>query len=89
MTPSLTGSLATGATNFYFKIIHASPLSLPIESCLSSKYMQDALVPPCISQLEGLVQVAIEVEDRAHRSAVTSKSDRLLSSVSLPAYPRC
>ncbi|URE34305.1 exostosin family [Musa troglodytarum] len=33
----------------------------------------DAPVPPCISQLEGgLVQVAIEVEDRAQRSAITS-----------------
>ncbi|KAK9278563.1 hypothetical protein L1049_028135 [Liquidambar formosana] len=33
---------------------------------------QDAPVPPCISQLEGgLVQVAIEVEDRAQRSAIT------------------
>lgn len=30
-------------------------------------------MPPCISQLEGgLVQVAIEVEDRAQRSAITS-----------------
>lgn len=37
--------------------------------------LQDAPVPPCISQLEGgLVQVAIEVEDRAQRSAITSKS---------------
>lgn len=36
---------------------------------------QDAPVPPCISQLEGgLVQLAIEVEDRAHRSAITSNS---------------
>lgn len=35
---------------------------------------QDAPVPPCISQLEGgLVQVAIEVEDRAQRSAITSQ----------------
>lgn len=35
--------------------------------------LQDAPVPPCISQLEGgLVQVAIEVEDRAQRSAITS-----------------
>lgn len=34
---------------------------------------QDAPVPPCISHLEGgLVQLAIEVEDRAHRSAITS-----------------
>lgn len=33
---------------------------------------QDAPVPPCISQLEsGLVQIAVEVEDRAQRSAVT------------------
>lgn len=32
-------------------------------------------MPPCISQLEGgLVQVAIEVEDRAQRSAITSTS---------------
>lgn len=36
--------------------------------------VQDAPVPPCISQLDGgLVQVAIEVEDRAQRSAITSK----------------
>ncbi len=29
-------------------------------------------MPPCISQMEGgLVQVAIEVEDRAQRSAIT------------------
>ncbi|KAG2316793.1 hypothetical protein Bca52824_019915 [Brassica carinata] len=29
-------------------------------------------VPPCISQLDGgLVQVAIEMEDRAQRSAIT------------------
>ncbi|KAL0643129.1 hypothetical protein Bca4012_041419 [Brassica carinata] len=33
---------------------------------------QDAPVPPCISQLDGgLVQVAIEVEDRAQRSVIT------------------
>ncbi|GJP53712.1 hypothetical protein CLOM_g12862 [Closterium sp. NIES-68] len=32
---------------------------------------QDAPVPPCIQELDsGLVQVAIEVEDRAQRSAV-------------------
>ena len=32
-------------------------------------------MPPCISQLEGgLVQVAIEVEDRAPRSAITSNT---------------
>lgn len=34
-------------------------------------------MPPCISQLEGgLVQVAIEVEDRAQRSAITSKKEK-------------
>ncbi|KAL9660133.1 hypothetical protein QQ045_024944 [Rhodiola kirilowii] len=33
---------------------------------------QDAPMPPCITQLDGgLVQLAIEVEDRAQRSAVT------------------
>nr|KAJ0186579.1 hypothetical protein LSAT_V11C900463990 [Lactuca sativa] len=37
--------------------------------------LQDAPVPSCISQLEGgLIQVAIEVEDRAQRSTITSKS---------------
>lgn len=36
-------------------------------------------MPPCISQLEGgLVQVAIEVEDRAQRSAITSNGLRYL-----------
>lgn len=36
-------------------------------------------MPPCISQLEGgLVQVAIEVEDRAQRSAITSKGKLIL-----------
>ncbi|RVW52607.1 UPF0235 protein [Vitis vinifera] len=40
---------------------------------------QDAPVPPCISQLEGgLVQVAIEVEDRAQRSAITTYQHFLL-----------
>ncbi|KAK9198220.1 hypothetical protein WN944_013404 [Citrus x changshan-huyou] len=44
---------------------------------------QDAPVPPCISQLEGgLVQVAIEVEDRAQRSAIT-RSERHLYCTSL------
>lgn len=34
--------------------------------------VQDAPVPPCISQIDGgLVQVAIEVEDRAQRSQIT------------------
>jgi hypothetical protein len=52
-----------------------------IESCSCIKLMriwyccgclQDAPVPPCISQIDGgLVQVAIEVEDRAQRSQIT------------------
>ncbi|XP_009616970.1 UPF0235 protein At5g63440 isoform X2 [Nicotiana tabacum] len=48
---------------------------------------QDAPVPPCISQLEGgLVQVAIEVEDRAQRSAITRvNADDVRVTVSAPA----
>ncbi|XP_010248976.1 PREDICTED: UPF0235 protein At5g63440-like isoform X2 [Nelumbo nucifera] len=48
---------------------------------------QDAPVPPCISQLEGgLVQVAIEVEDRAQRSAVTRvNADDVRVTVAAPA----
>lgn len=38
---------------------------------------QDAPVPPCISQVDGgLVQVAIEVEDRAQRSQITRKCQK-------------
>ncbi|KAF5757905.1 putative YggU-like superfamily protein [Helianthus annuus] len=47
---------------------------------------QDAPVPPCISQLEGgLVQVAIEVEDRAQRSAITMNADDVRVTVAAPA----
>ncbi|KMZ67440.1 hypothetical protein ZOSMA_268G00090 [Zostera marina] len=48
---------------------------------------QDAPVPPCISQLNGgLVQVAIEVEDRAQRSAITRvNADDVRVSVAAPA----
>ncbi|KAH7549733.1 hypothetical protein JRO89_XS13G0074000 [Xanthoceras sorbifolium] len=48
---------------------------------------QDAPVPPCISQLDGgLVQVAIEVEDRAQRSAITRvNADDVRVSVAAPA----
>ncbi|XP_060204465.1 UPF0235 protein At5g63440 isoform X1 [Lycium barbarum] len=48
---------------------------------------QDAPVPPCISQLEGaLVQVAIEVEDRAQRSAITRvNADDVRVTVTAPA----
>ncbi|XP_039133024.1 UPF0235 protein At5g63440 isoform X2 [Dioscorea cayenensis subsp. rotundata] len=48
---------------------------------------QDAPVPPCISQLDGgLVQVAIEVEDRAQRSAITRvNADDVRVTVAAPA----
>eukprot|EP00249_Psilotum_nudum_P010079 c22319_g1_i2 orf=214-912(+) len=48
---------------------------------------QDAPVPPCISELDGgLVQVAIEVEDRAQRSAVTRvNADDVRVTVTAPA----
>ncbi|NP_001237058.1 PWWP-DOMAIN INTERACTOR OF POLYCOMBS1-like [Glycine max] len=48
---------------------------------------QDAPVPPCISHLEGgLVQLAIEVEDRAQRSAITRvNADDVRVTVAAPA----
>uniref|UniRef100_A0A0D3BFF6 Myb-like domain-containing protein n=3 Tax=Brassica oleracea var. oleracea TaxID=109376 RepID=A0A0D3BFF6_BRAOL len=48
---------------------------------------QDAPVPPCISQLDGgLVQVAIEVEDRAQRSAITRvNADDVRVTIAAPA----
>nr|AFK43511.1 unknown [Lotus japonicus] len=48
---------------------------------------QDAPVPPCISHLEGgLVQVAIEVDDRAQRSAITRvNADDVRVTVAAPA----
>lgn len=47
---------------------------------------QDAPVPPCISQVGGLVQVAIEVEDRAQRSAITRvNADDVRVTVAAPA----
>ncbi|KAL6639099.1 hypothetical protein ACP70R_022829 [Stipagrostis hirtigluma subsp. patula] len=47
----------------------------------------DAPVPPCITPLEGgLVQVAIEVEDRAQRSAITRvNADDVRVTVAAPA----
>ncbi|XP_024525762.1 UPF0235 protein At5g63440 isoform X3 [Selaginella moellendorffii] len=57
--------------------LQAAELLYVIDGSLSSMAAetnpQDAPVPPCISQTEGgLVQVAIEVEDRAQRSAITT-----------------
>lgn len=47
-------------------------------------------MPPCISQLEGgLVQVAIEVEDRSQRSAITSIFNFLLSFSCVLFVPVC
>uniref|UniRef100_A0A6N2K3D4 STEEP1 domain-containing protein n=1 Tax=Salix viminalis TaxID=40686 RepID=A0A6N2K3D4_SALVM len=47
---------------------------------------QDAPVPPCISQVGGLVQVAIEVEDRAQKSAITRvNADDVRVTVAAPA----
>lgn len=38
---------------------------------------EDAPVPPCISDLgSGLIQIAIEIEDKAHRTTVTSWVNR-------------
>ena len=43
-----------------------------LSAVAAETHPQDAPVPPCISVVEGgLVQVAIEVEDRASRSAIT------------------
>eukprot|EP00850_Spirogloea_muscicola_P016782 SM000139S00099 [mRNA] locus=s139:174862:177132:+ [translate_table: standard] len=51
--------------------VNGTPLNL-VEEARSSNTCRDAPVPPCISVIEGgLVQVAVEVEDRAPRSAIT------------------
>ncbi|GJN07708.1 hypothetical protein PR202_ga25562 [Eleusine coracana subsp. coracana] len=57
--------------------LELAPFIYVVDGALSSVAAEtnphDAPVPPCITQLEGgLVQVAIEVEDRAQRSAVTT-----------------
>uniref|UniRef100_A0A1D1XDX9 UPF0428 protein CXorf56 n=1 Tax=Anthurium amnicola TaxID=1678845 RepID=A0A1D1XDX9_9ARAE len=68
-----------------------TPLIYVVDGALSSVAAetnpQDAPVPPCISQLEGgLVQVAIEVEDRAQRSAITRvNADDVRVTVAAPA----
>eukprot|EP00850_Spirogloea_muscicola_P007812 SM000040S14824 [mRNA] locus=s40:530920:533193:- [translate_table: standard] len=52
------------------KLIYVTQGSL--SSVAAETNPQDAPVPPCISVIEGgLVQVAVEVEDRAPRSAIT------------------
>ncbi|PWA44439.1 UPF0235 protein [Artemisia annua] len=57
-------------SNGYIPIIVSDELELPFKGILD--YRKDAPVTPCISQLEGgIVQLAIEVEDRAQRSAIT------------------
>ncbi|KAE8770063.1 UPF0235 protein [Hordeum vulgare] len=58
--------------------LELAPYIYVVDGALSSVAAEtnphDAPVPPCITQLQGgLVQVAIEVEDRAQRSAITRK----------------
>lgn len=71
--------------------LETAPLLYITDGALSSVAAetnpQDAPVPPCISQLEGgLVQVAIEVEDRAQRSAITRvNADDVRVTVAAPA----
>ncbi|XP_024540555.1 UPF0235 protein At5g63440 isoform X1 [Selaginella moellendorffii] len=71
--------------------LQAAELLYVIDGSLSSVAAetnpQDAPVPPCISQTEGgLVQVAIEVEDRAQRSAITRvNADDVRVTVAAPA----
>ncbi|ERN09991.1 hypothetical protein AMTR_s00013p00226180 [Amborella trichopoda] len=71
--------------------LDAAPFIYIVDGALSSVAAetnpQDAPVPPCISQLEGgLVQVAIEVEDRAQRSAITRvNADDVRVTVAAPA----
>ncbi|KAJ6824847.1 UPF0235 proteinisoform X1 [Iris pallida] len=71
--------------------LELAPFIYVVDGALSSVAAetnpQDAPLPPCISQLEGgLVQVAIEVEDRAQRSAITRvNADDVRVTVSAPA----
>ncbi|CAN6223012.1 unnamed protein product, partial [Urochloa humidicola] len=68
-----------------------APFIYVVDGALSSVAAEtnphDAPVPPCITQLEGgLVQVAIEVEDRAQRSAITRvNADDVRVTVAAPA----
>ncbi|KAL3697096.1 hypothetical protein R1sor_011172 [Riccia sorocarpa] len=53
----------------YLYVADGAPSSVAAET-----NPQDSPVPPYVSQIDGgLVQVAIEVEDRAQRSAITSR----------------
>ncbi|GJN25069.1 hypothetical protein PR202_gb12853 [Eleusine coracana subsp. coracana] len=71
--------------------LELAPFIYVVDGALSSVAAEtnphDAPVPPCITQLEGgLVQVAIEVEDRAQRSAVTRvNADDVRVTVAAPA----
>ncbi|XP_026656419.1 UPF0235 protein At5g63440-like isoform X2 [Phoenix dactylifera] len=70
--------------------LEGAPFIYVVDGALSSVAAetnpQDAPVPPCISQVGGLVQVAIEVEDRAQRSAITRvNADDVRVSVAAPA----
>ncbi|TVU39630.1 hypothetical protein EJB05_13057 [Eragrostis curvula] len=71
--------------------LELAPFIYVVDGALSSVAAEtnphDAPVPPCITQLEGgLVQVAIEVEDRAQRSAITRvNADDVRVAVAAPA----
>jgi len=71
--------------------LEAAPYLYVTDGALSSVAAetnpQDAPVPPCISQIDGgLVQVAIEVEDRAQRSQITRvNADDVRVTVAAPA----
>ncbi|BAF21320.1 UPF0235 protein At5g63440 isoform X1 [Oryza sativa Japonica Group] len=71
--------------------LELAPFIYVVDGALSSVAAEtnphDAPVPPCITQLEGgLVQVAIEVEDRAQRSAITRvNADDVRVTVAAPA----
>ncbi|KAK1594268.1 hypothetical protein QYE76_017639 [Lolium multiflorum] len=71
--------------------LELAPFIYVVDGALSSVAAEtnphDAPVPPCITQLQGgLVQVAIEVEDRAQRSAITRvNADDVRVAVAAPA----
>uniref|UniRef100_A0A453AQ40 STEEP1 domain-containing protein n=3 Tax=Triticinae TaxID=1648030 RepID=A0A453AQ40_AEGTS len=71
--------------------LELAPYIYVVDGALSSVAAEtnphDAPVPPCITQLQGgLVQVAIEVEDRAQRSAITRvNADDVRVAVAAPA----
>nr|CAB3456345.1 unnamed protein product [Digitaria exilis] len=84
-------SSAISITCVHKEDLEHAPFIYVVDGALSSVAAEtnphDAPVPPCITQLEGgLVQVAIEVEDRAQRSAITRvNADDVRVTVAAPA----